>query len=110
MATLIHIPDNVIEAIVAEIRAVGWTGDIRAQQVLCLAEETGEVVGAARRYLGLARRTGSLDAVRLELADVVIVSHVVADQFGIDLARAVEDKLQIIFGRPFREDREPGNG
>lgn len=48
------------------------------RQVLALAEEAGEFVGAYRRAAGMARRTGGWDQVRDELADVAITAHVTA--------------------------------
>jgi NTP pyrophosphatase (non-canonical NTP hydrolase) len=57
----------------------------RERQVFALIEEVGEVVGAYRRWAGLARRTGSFEDMANELADVVITSYVTAAVFGIDL-------------------------
>ncbi|MGP4030224.1 hypothetical protein [Actinomadura sp. 3N407] len=48
------------------------------RQLLALAEEAGEFVGAYRRAAGMARRTGGWDHVRDELADVAITAHVTA--------------------------------
>jgi NTP pyrophosphatase (non-canonical NTP hydrolase) len=91
------------KVVLAKLREAGWTGDLRPQQTLALAEEAGEFVKAARRYLGMARRSGSLDDVRLELADVVITAYVTAEAFGIDLDEAIADALRKVFGRPFRD-------
>ncbi len=76
---------------------------LRVQQVLCLAEETGEFVGAYRRWAGLARRTGPWDDVPAELADVVIAAYTTADVLGIDLDAAWRAKARIILTRGWRE-------
>ncbi len=74
------------------------------QQVLCLAEETGEFVGAYRRWKGMARRSGPFSDVEAELADVVITAFVVADRLGVDLDAAVAQKLEVVFSRGWRTD------
>jgi NTP pyrophosphatase (non-canonical NTP hydrolase) len=48
------------------------------QQVLALAEETGEFTAAYRRWAGLARRTGTRHDMTAELADVTITAYVTA--------------------------------
>lgn len=77
--------------LVEALRGAGWTGDLRLQQTLCVFEEAGEFDGAARRYLGMARRSGLLSDVRTELADVVITCYVTAQVFKVDLDEIVED-------------------
>lgn len=77
--------------------------DLEKMQVLCLAEEVGEFVGAYRRWAGLARRTGEFGDVQSELADVVIVANVVAQVLKIDLEAAVEEKLGKVFTRGWRD-------
>ena len=72
------------------------TPDVTA---LCIAEEAGELIGAYRRYSGRARRAGSLDEVRLEMADVLINLGLLALELEINLDAAVEDKLRIIYSR-----------
>lgn len=57
--------------------------DLAQQQVLCLAEEAGEFVGAYRRWAGMARRTGSWEHVKAELADVVVTAYVAANVLGV---------------------------
>jgi NTP pyrophosphatase (non-canonical NTP hydrolase) len=81
-----------------------WPGDIRPMQVLALAEEAGEAVGAARRHLGMARRTSTKHEVATELADVVITTFVLANLLDIDLPTEIEDKVKLIFGRPWRDE------
>jgi len=72
--------------IAARLREAGFDGDGAIDRnVLCLAEEAGEVVGAYRRYTGQARRTGTLAELAAELADVVITGHVAAHEMDVDL-------------------------
>lgn len=73
-------------------------------QVHCVAEEAGEVVGAYRRYSGKARRTGTLEHVAEEIADVLIVTAILAHMLGIDIDEAVSDKLKVIYSRGWREE------
>lgn len=72
------------------------------RQVLAVAEEAGEFVGAYRRAAGLARRPGTWDDVHAELADVVITAYVTAVALGIDLDAAIAAKLAVIFARGWR--------
>lgn len=74
------------------------------QQVLALAEEAGEFVGAYRRWSGQARRSGPVSAVELELADVVITAYITSDVLQFDLDARVAEKLAIIHSRPLREE------
>ena len=73
------------------------------RQALTLAEEVGEFVGAFRRWSGQARRTGSYEDMAAELADVAIAAYVAAEVLEIDLERAMDDKLRVIFERGWRE-------
>jgi len=92
------------KSIVSSLTANGFDPAVEdTRQVLCVAEEAGEFVGAYRRWKGMARRSGSFDDVRLELADVVITAYVAADVIGFELDRAIEDKLTIVFNRGWRE-------
>jgi NTP pyrophosphatase (non-canonical NTP hydrolase) len=75
------------------------------RQVLALAEEAGEFVGAYRRYAGMARRTGPWSDVEAELADVVITAYVNAEVMGIDLDSAITSKLGVVFSRGWRDPR-----
>jgi NTP pyrophosphatase (non-canonical NTP hydrolase) len=77
--------------IVTELRANGFD----PLGVLCIAEEAGEVVGAYRRYAGLARRTGTLADVGAELADVVITSYVSAHAVLFDLDAAIGETVLV---------------
>jgi NTP pyrophosphatase (non-canonical NTP hydrolase) len=68
----------------------------RERQVLALAEEAGEFVGAYRRAADMARRTGTWDDVEDELADVAITAYVTAHVLDLD----VDDLLAESTGRP----------
>lgn len=90
--------------IVRELRANGFRAvDAANRQVLCLAEECGEFVAAFRRWSGQARRTGTFEDMRAELADVVITAYVTAAELNIDLDRATREKVAVMFGRGWRE-------
>lgn len=75
--------------------------DLAVQQVLCLAEEAGEFVGAYRRWAGMARRQGSWADVRAELADVVITAYVTANVLEVE--DALED-FRDSLGEPTAQD------
>ena len=75
------------------------------RQVLALAEEAGEFVGAYRRWIGMARRTGPWADVPAELADVVITAYITAHALGIDLDAAVTAKARVIFTRGWKDPR-----
>lgn len=89
--------------IVQNLRSSGFRADGGLRQVLCLAEEVGEFVGAFRRWKGLARRTGPVGDVHAELADVVITAYVAAEEMGFDLDAAIGEKLDKIYTRGWRE-------
>lgn len=91
-------PQSAVRAIAERVRArIGDAGlDI---QLLCLAEEVGEAIQAYRRATGRARRTADWDDVAEELADVVIVTQVIAVLAELDLADAVTRKLAAIEAR-----------
>jgi NTP pyrophosphatase (non-canonical NTP hydrolase) len=82
-------------------------GTVPLQQVLCLAEETGEFVAAYRRWSGLARRTGPWTDVTAELADVVITAYVTAYVLGIDLDTAIRNKAAVVMIRGWRHTTPP---
>jgi NTP pyrophosphatase (non-canonical NTP hydrolase) len=73
------------------------------RQVIALAEEAGEFAGAYRRYRGMARRSGTIEEMASELADVVITAFVTAVVLNIDLDGHIERKLQIIVTRGWRD-------
>jgi NTP pyrophosphatase (non-canonical NTP hydrolase) len=71
--------------------------------VLCVAEEAGEFVGAARRYHGYARRYGTIEQVAEEAADVIIATWIACFLLNIDIEKEVNKKWRKIFERSFRE-------
>lgn len=77
--------------------------EAHVRQALCLAEECGEYVAAFRRWKGMARRTGTFEAMAAELADVVLVAFTSAQQLGIDLEAEVAAKVTVIQSRAWRE-------
>jgi NTP pyrophosphatase (non-canonical NTP hydrolase) len=83
--------------------AAGWTGDLTIQQALNLVEETGEFVGALRRFKGMARRSGTFAEMAEELADVVITAFVAAVVFDVNLPSEINGKLTKLFNRGWRE-------
>ncbi|MUN38720.1 hypothetical protein [Actinomadura litoris] len=96
-------------AVVAEhIRKHFPVEEERHRQVLALAEEAGEFVGAYRRWAGMARRTGDFSDVQDELADVVITAYVTAHVLNIDLDAAWRAKARHILTRGWR-DRPDGD-
>jgi hypothetical protein len=93
--------------IVQHLRANGFDADGAVnRQVLNLAEEVGEFVGAYRRWAGQARRSGPLEDVHAELADVVITAYVTAEELGFDIDAAIAAKLDVVFSRGWREPAE----
>jgi len=90
-----------IAVIVSHLQKAGFTDN--DGQVLMLAEEVGEFVGAYRRYIGKARRQGSFDDMQAELADVIIGALCVSLYLEIDINQAIADKLLIIFSRGWRQ-------
>lgn len=86
-------------------RRAGITDDNALDvQALCVAEEAGELVGAYRRYAGKARRTGTKSDVTEEIADVLIVTAVLAECLNIDIDAAVTGKLSKIYERGWQTD------
>lgn len=96
--------------VAARLDDAGFTEEPHLRQTLALAEETGEFVGAVRRYYGMARRTGTFGDIEAELADVVLTAFVTAHVLGIDVERALAAKLGVIYTRGWREAiEEPGS-
>jgi NTP pyrophosphatase (non-canonical NTP hydrolase) len=86
--------------IVRELRKHGFTAEAQPnRQILALAEEVGEFVGAYRRWTGQARRTGTETDAKFELADIVITAYVTAAELGWDLDAIVRLKAATIFTR-----------
>lgn len=78
--------------------------NIRLIQALCVAEEAGELVGAFRRYSGMARRAGTIEELSGEVADVIIVTCVFALRMGISVEEALKGKLGVIYSRGWKEE------
>jgi hypothetical protein len=98
-------------ALIAErLRANGFPADDAVERnVLCLAEETGEFIGAYRRWSGRARRSGTAADMHAELADVVITAYGTAAELGFDLDAAITAKLAVVFSRGWREPATPAD-
>lgn len=77
------------------------------RQVLALAEECGEFVGAYRRWSGQARRGGTAEEMHAELADVVITAFATAEELGIDLDKVITEKANVVLTRGWREQASP---
>lgn len=90
------------KTIEANIEAAGFDESPTVRQVLALAEEVGEFVGAFRRWSGQARRSGSFEDVESELADVVITAFVTAEVLGIKLEQQISRKFDVIMNRGWR--------
>lgn len=89
--------------LINKMLAAGFSAEtMEAQAVMCMAEEAGEAVKAARRYMGLARTVGTIEDLRDELADVLIATAGVAHMFGIDLNSAVGRRAEYVLARPVR--------
>jgi len=78
-------------------------GDAQTRQVIALGEEVGEFMGAARRYMGMARRYGFKEDMEHELADVIITAFVTAIVFDVDIEQRLKEKLEIIFTRGWKD-------
>jgi NTP pyrophosphatase (non-canonical NTP hydrolase) len=94
----------VIEEIVDKLQE-HFGEDLRAQQTIAMGEEAGEFLKAARRYMGMARKTGTFEEMSEELADVIITAYVTAEIFQIDLSSEVDNKLEVILSRGWKEPR-----
>lgn len=70
-------------------------------QALNVVGEAGEFAEAYRRYIGAARRPGSIEEVAAELADVIISAQVMAVRLGLDPDEIVADKWAVIMTRGF---------
>jgi NTP pyrophosphatase (non-canonical NTP hydrolase) len=85
------------------LRANGFdSGGGVDRQVLALMEEAGEFVGAYRRWRGWARRTGSWEDVRAELADVAITTYVTLAEADLDIDQDLSWAKQPMQNDPFR--------
>lgn len=94
-----------LQKVLAENRRPEAEGDNPLTvQALCVAEEAGEMVGAYRRWAGLARRLGIFEHLVDEVADVFITTAIFADMAGIDIDQAISDKLVVIYDRGWKEE------
>lgn len=104
-STLASLPD-IAEDITWKLCDAGFDPATAVQrQVLNLAEEVGEFVGAYRRYTGQARRTGTAEEMHDELADVVLTAFVTAAEMKIDLEAVIAAKLAKVYSRGWRDTR-----
>ena len=78
-------------------------GGTEQAQIMALAEEAGEFVGAMRRWREMARRKGTQQEAEAELADVVITAYGMADVMGWDLDKLISDKLEKVMTRGWKE-------
>ena len=85
-------------------------GQAVTRQVLGLAEEVGEFVGAYRRWSGQARRAGTAQQVHEELADVIITAFVTAHELGVDIDAVIAAKLHTVYTRGWREPTPSAGG
>jgi len=67
----------------------------------------GRAMKAGRRYLGIARSSGTADQLAGELARVVLSVRKLAGAFGLDLNNAIKHKVEIIFSRGWRANECP---
>lgn len=88
--------------IMAKCRENGAGGTEQAQ-IMALAEETGEFVGAMRRWRGLARRRGTEQEAQAELADVIISAYAMAEVMGWNVDALAAAKLDKILSRGWKE-------
>ncbi len=70
-----------------------------------LSEETGELSEAVLKHFSRQRKTKSLeeDPIPKELADVIIVTLLIARQFDIDITKMMKDKIHYLENRRVSE-------
>lgn len=90
------------KVVMAKCRENGAGGTEQAQ-IMALAEETGEFVGAMRRWRGMARRMGTEQEAQAELADVIISAYAMADVMGWDVEPIINAKLDKVMNRGWKE-------
>lgn len=71
--------------------------------VMEVGVRAGALVGAYRRWSGMARRSGPREDVVSALVDVVRAAYAAADVLDVDLLAAVEAKAVKIFARGWRD-------
>jgi len=72
------------------------------RQIMCISEEAGELTGAVRRYLKMARREGAYEEVLMEAADVLISTMVLLEMCNANIDLAIKTKLHVIYQRGLR--------
>lgn len=70
----------------------------------------GQALKCGRRYLGIARRSGTKEALAEALALTVLAVRGEARAEGVDLGSAIENKTNVIFSRGWRQDTAPRCG
>lgn len=78
-------------------------GGTEQAQIMALAEEAGEFVGAMRRWRGMARRSGTEAEAQAELADVIMSAYAMADVLGWDVDEIIQAKLKKVLSRGWKE-------
>lgn len=78
-------------------------GGTEQSQLMAVAEEAGEFIGAMRRWRGMARRSGTEEEAQKELADLAITCYAMADVMGWDLDRLIDTKAEVILNRGWKE-------
>lgn len=73
------------------------------RQIMALAAEAGEVIGAYLRYTGQARRSGSKEELEDELTDLILTAFATAYINGLNPDDFLERKLRVIFERGWKE-------
>lgn len=63
----------------------------------------GDVLKAGRRYLGIARRSGTKEEFAATLGRLVLAVRQDACHANIDLDQAIADKVEVIFSRGWKE-------
>ena len=81
---------------------------------LKISEESGEVVEQVLASEGFQRQH-KLDAYKEqdlahELADVMLVTMILAERLGIDIEEALKEKIEIVEKRTYQEYKEKKNG
>lgn len=96
-----------VTAVVLDIELPDTVGDFPAltgrEHVMDLGVRAGRLVGAYRRWAGMARRTGPWEDVVAALAGVVAAARATADALGIDLDAAWRLKAEKILTRGWRD-------
>ena len=81
---------------------------------LKISEEVGEVVEQVLASEGFQRQP-KLDAykeehLKHEIADVLLVTMILAERLGIDIEEALKEKIEIVEKRTYEEYKEKKNG